>query len=357
MKATDNRLVEWTINKVKTRYKDDVSLLLEHNTYNLEGDRNVRYVSKIISDTKPYIGLARTFIINGIGYDLHQMSWEDFEKDAEAKGYFLTLLAEADILYARNEADKNRFLYLRAKLMANLADPEYMYKRGLEWINNAMELYKNMMFNDTALGTIKAAGFIADYLAVAVACFNQTYFNGFDQLKDLHKMKHTPDNFIGNYQLVANTKSIDKLREICHNLISTTRKFFEINDKRRPQKAKVPDYQSLAGYTSSFPDYQYLADWYQECSYYFRRIYHFCAQNDADLAFRGMFRIQTDLDELTTEYRLPDLDVLVYFDANDLAFFSEKLRLAEKRIIDAITSNGIKIDEYASVDEFIERNT
>jgi len=355
MKPTENRLIEWAITQTKTHYSNEVSLLLEHNTYCLEKDRHVRYVNTIISDAEPRINLARTFIIDGIGYDFNQVSWKSFENDANVKGYYLTVLAEANIIYAKNEAEKQRFLYLRAKLMANLANPAYMYERGLEWIGTTMDVYKNMMFNDNLLSTRKAAGFIADYLGMAVASFNQTYFRDYGQLKDLQKMAHLPDNFIDRYMLVASETSIPKLREICHEIISITRDFFAANDKRKPDK--LHNYQHLSGYTTTSPDYQYLADWYQECCYYFRRIYYFCTQNDAHLAFKGMFGIQSDLDELTKEYDLPDLDVLVHFDIDNLNLLAEKLKLAEKHIVNAITSNGIKIDAYVSVDEFIEKNT
>jgi hypothetical protein len=32
MKESDNRLIEWAVNEVETRYKDEVSILVEHNT-------------------------------------------------------------------------------------------------------------------------------------------------------------------------------------------------------------------------------------------------------------------------------------------------------------------------------------
>lgn len=341
MKRTDSRLVEWAVRETEKHYKNDVSLLLEHNTYCLEDDRNVRYVNTIISDTKPYIGLARTFIIDGIGYDFNQVSWKSFETDAEAKGYFITVLAEANILYSKNEADKQRFLYLRAKLYANLANADYMYQRGLEWLNNAMEVYKTMMFVDTFSEVRKAAHFVSDYLAMAVACYNQTYFKDYDQLKELVLMEYLPESFIEQYKQVSTTQSDSELKELAHNLIAVTRSFFAVNKKEVKNNS----------------DYQYLADWYQECSYYFRRIYHFCTQNDSNLAFRGICGIQSDLNDLARDYGISDLDVLASFDSGNLPAFFEKLKLAEKRIVEAITSNNIKIDEYASVDDFLAKNS
>lgn len=342
MKTTDNRLVEWAVEQAKTKYAGEIAILLEHNTYSLESDRSVRYVNTIISDAEPPVGLARTFIINGIGYDFWQRSWESFERDAEAKSYFLTVLAQADILYARSEADRQRFLYLRAKLMSNLADFPYMYQRGLEWLSNAMELYKTMAFETGICKIRKAAGNIADYLAVAVACFNQTYFRGIDHMAELRELRLIPERFLQDYEEMVEAKTERALKEISFRMIQAARDFFREKDTRKP----LP----------TVPDYQYLAVWYQECSYYFRRLYAYCGQNDASLAFQQAYKLQPDLDDLARDYQIDGLDVLSYFDAENLAAFAREAKKAETRIVDAIHAHKIPIDAYDTVEDFLAQN-
>jgi len=339
---TDDRLVEWAVNEAKTRYHGEVSLLLEHNTYCLERDRGVRYVNTIISDTRPYIGLARTFIINGVGYDFNQVPWESFERDADGRGHYPCVLADGVVLYSKNEAELQRFLCLRAKFFAHLADPAYMYERGLEWLGSAMDIYKAMMFED-AVGRARVAAIgIAHHLAIAVACFNQTYNRDYRRVEDLRAMEHVPEGFDGLYGRIVAAKAVDELRALCHALISITREFFKAND-RRPPKAKTPDYQ-------------YLADWYQECSYYFRRVYHFCEQGDAWQAFGQSGVLQTDLEEFAAEFHLPGPDILTHFDAGNLGAYAEKVKRAEDSIIAAIAAAGVALDAYADVDEFLEKN-
>ncbi|MCL2123720.1 MAG: hypothetical protein FWH34_06475 [Desulfovibrionaceae bacterium] len=340
---TDNRLVEWAVNEAQTRYRNEVSLLLEHNSYCLERDRSVRYVNTIISDARPYIGLARTFIINGIGYDFNQVSWESFERDAQGRGTYPCVLADADILYSKNEAERQRFLYLRAKFFAHLADPVYMYERGLEFLNNAMDIYKTMMFEDALDKARIAASGIVHHLAIAVACYNQTYNKDYRRLEDLRAMRHVPEGFEALCGQILAAKTTGELQTLCHDLIAVTRDFFKVNDKRA-HKAEAPDVQ-------------YLADWYQECSYYFRRIYHFCAQDDAWQAFSQGCGLQTDLDDIAQDFRLRGLDISAYFDADNLPAYAEKVKQAEDNIVTAIDSGGVKLDAYADVDEFLAKNT
>ncbi len=343
MKEKDNRLLNWAVREVEQKYKDDVSLLLEHNLYSLEHDRDIRYVNTIVSDKLPYVGLARTFIIGEIGYDFNQLSWESFERDAELKGYYTTVLATADIIYAKNEFDRQRFLYLRAKFFSNLADRNFSYKSGLEWINNAMEIYKTMLFTDSLCEARTAIGYISRHLAVALACLNQTYFCDFDELKGLLKFNLLPTEFINLYTKAVKINKVEELKQTAHKLISVTRDFYSEHNPQPKTKSEIHNYQ-------------YLADWYQECSYYFRRIYHFCNKGEIDVVFRLSTVLQPDLDELARNYILPDLDVLKYFDSEDLSSFADKLKFAEKTVVDAITSNGVRIDKYSSVDEFIDQN-
>lgn len=340
---TDSRLIDWAIKEVEEKYSDQVSLLLEHNFYSLKEDKHVRYVNTIISDSKEYIGLARTFIINGIGYDFNQVSWKSFERDAEGKGYYPTVLADADILYSKNDEDLQHFLYLRAKFKSNLSNSRYMYLRGLEWLNHAMEIYKTMLF-ESDFGIIrKAAGFVADYLAMAVACLNQTYFKSFTRLEELREMKYLPEQFIEQYKHLISLQSPQELTVISHSMIQSIRNLFQTQDPREVKNAA--------------PDYQYLADWYQECCYYFRRIRHFCSQGDAFLAFRETCAIQADLDDLSRDFNLDGLSLLSRFDEKNLIKFSDEVHTVENIILDAITTHQIKIDSYASVDEFLSQNS
>jgi len=345
-KQTDNRLMEWTINKAQTEFKDDVRLMLEHNTYTLPEDVNVRYMNGFIVNSDKFIGLARTFIINGIGYDYWQRKWENYEDLAEARGYYTTSLIDSEIVYYKDEEDKQHFLYLQAKLRANLADPKYMYERGLEWLDKVMDLYKTLMFEEILCNVRKGAGFIIDYLSVAVACVNQRYFKRgiVAQTDILSEMETVPENFIELYKQIAGSKNVDELKNLCHEIIALTRSFFKAQNKWASTKPHQPDYK-------------YLASWYQECSYYFRRLYYYCDNNMPEMAFHQSFNLQSDLDYLMTDYNISDLDLLSFFDTGNLEAHKAHSKIVEQKIVSEIEENGVKIEEYSTVEEFVEKNS
>ena len=64
--TADNRLIDWAIDETRKKYASQISLLLEHNTYCLEEDRNVRYVNTIISDADPFVQSSAAY---------HQRHW------------------------------------------------------------------------------------------------------------------------------------------------------------------------------------------------------------------------------------------------------------------------------------------
>lgn len=176
METINEKLLHWVINKIEKEYKDDVCLLIGNSLLKLDEDRDDAAFDFFIPAKEKAYNLSKTFIIDGIGYDLYPRSWDCIENMANLEDYNPTLLGNAQILYYRNEEDKNRFLAMQEKLKKNLENPKFMYQKALEKLSVAMEIYKTMMFEDSIAKVRMAAGYIADCLSVAVAFINQTYF-------------------------------------------------------------------------------------------------------------------------------------------------------------------------------------
>lgn len=79
MKRND-MIVDWVVRKIQKDYKDDISLLLTYGSYengtaNLLSDVDFYFIPK----TKNAYKLCKTFIVEGVGFDLFPMSWERVE--------------------------------------------------------------------------------------------------------------------------------------------------------------------------------------------------------------------------------------------------------------------------------------
>ena len=84
MNKRNDMIIEWAIKKIEKEYKDDVSLLLTYGSYengtdNLLSDVDFYFIPK----TENAYKLSKTFIVEGVGFDLFPMSWERVEGISE----------------------------------------------------------------------------------------------------------------------------------------------------------------------------------------------------------------------------------------------------------------------------------
>jgi hypothetical protein len=345
MSANMSELDNWAINKIKTEYKDDIQLLIGHNSYRLPGDAELARISFFFPTTDRAYELAKTFIIDGVGYDLFPMSWERIERMTELDEDNASCVGDAEILYYRTEQDKERFLDLQNRLKEHLNDPQLTLKKALEKVSVAMELYQTMMFEDELYKVRKAAGHILNYLLNAVAYINGTYFrNGYmNARQDLLEMKDIPENLLQLQEGIIKADTTDEIKQLCHEVISNARRYFT-GKKREPEKRWIDQ------------NYADLASWYQELSYAWREIYHWCDLYDPVNAFmRGCF-LQSELDIVAEEFGLEELDLLGSFSSDDLAAYRKQAEILEKEIISIIEKNGVSVESYDTVKNFLIAN-
>ncbi|MBC7958600.1 MAG: hypothetical protein H7X94_01925, partial [Vallitaleaceae bacterium] len=293
MNYISKELIDWSVNKIRKEYPDDVSLLIGHKHWKIEPDGNEVAFNFFIPSTERGYSLSKTFIIDGIGYDLFPMSWERVEGIANLNEGLTTCLADGVILHAHSVEEQERFEMLQKRLFDNLSNPEFTYKKGLEKIATSMELYKNMLFEESFSHVRKASGYIAGYLSQAIATVNGTYFRRGpeNQIAILSEMKHLPEQFLSLYQSIVTAKTLQETKELCYQMINVTRDFFAEWSSRTESETKEFHFEDLAG-------------WYEEGTYTFRRIYHYCDQKDVFNCFAWGYNFQQEFDSIKEEFGL-----------------------------------------------------
>lgn len=339
----DISLTGWLVKKVEKDYKDDICLLLTHQALKLEPDRNIQCPSFFIPATNRAMGIARTFIVDGVGYDIFPMGWERIERMADVKDYNTTCLANAEIVYARSDDDRARFLSLQARLTANLQNPQLMRERAKDWLGTITDIYREMLFARDLSAVRSSAGHIADLSCLCVAFMNGRFFEHgqTNQLLEVEKMGSVPDGFAALYRAIPRAADAMELKKLCHELITLVKAFVEGN-------------KDVA---NGEPDYSELAGWYQELIYTFRRVYYFIGRGEVENAFIWACGLQTEIDEIAPKYRLTDVDLLANYRADELSAFKARVEAAQRTIVSAIESHGVQIEAYGSIDEFLTQNS
>ncbi len=339
------KLTAWLLDTIEAYYKEDIALVVVHDRLVLPTDGFKKAFDYYIPVDTPESEakanqLARTFIIHDIGLDLYPRTWKRMEGMTRLEDTNTCVLADARILYSRTPEDAQRFLALQEKLRTNLQDTSFMYQKALEYLEQAMDLYRTMIFKDDMASLRLAAGYIANNLAISIACLNHTYLRNTqqDKLDELAQMPQKPEGLLPLMTEQIYLTSPKDLKENCYRLILLVRRFME----KEPLAAAKTSY--------SLSD---LADWYKELSYTWRRVRYYAEQGDAQRTFEWGCYLQLELNWVTEEFGLTGLNVLDAYSANDLAGFAAICNEKEEFILKILEDGGVTVPFYPSVDAFI----
>lgn len=336
-------VTKWVIDTVEEKYPDDIALVISHTTLRIDDSEPA--VSYFVPITNRGNELARTFIFNGEGFDVWGIPWERLERFAELEEYNITVLADSEILYAKDDEWANRFEQLRSKQLSNLADAAKMRKCALKAYAQAKELYMEMLFAERS-DIRMIAGYVLDYLAQAIAFSNHTYFKKSQtaQLDELQRMDETgkvPEGFCELYLNVIEETDETKQKEKCHKAIQIVHEYLE------------------EAYFYDAPkehNYQDLADWYAELSYTWLRLRHYANEDDYVKVYMWGILLQNELNGVCEDFDLEKPELMACFDCKDLSAFISRADELENRIRRAIVSGGGVIREYNSEEEFLNEN-
>ncbi len=340
MKNMDKELIEWAINKIETEFKGEISLLLgRKGACKIPGDGDDMAFDFFIPACDHGYSLARTFIIEDMRYDLFPMFWKRVEGLSTLNEGIAFCLADSEILYARNDADRERFELLRKTLFNNLKNKDFIYIKSLEKINSAI-----MAFEKSLSSVRKAAGGIIEYLSQSLAIINGTYLKrdyGYSQrVEQVKSLQRIPTTFLKNYEEILRAKDIETIFKSVHNLMGETREFFE---QFTPER-------NLKNY-----NYDELAGWYEEARYTFRRIAYAYENNKFVECFHLGCYLQIEFDILTEEIGLDKMDLLGGYDADDLSVFRKRANGIEEYILGEIEKHGAVLRKYDNLDEFLNK--
>ena len=345
MNTVTAKLTEWAVEKIKREYAADVALLVAVDGHAVNADGHGECFDYYVPATERGSKLAQTFIIDGIGYDLYPRTWERTERTATLDDSATSCLGNARILYSRSPEDEARFLAIRTRLFPNLGNGAFTYKKALEKLNVAMDLYRTVMFEDEGYKVRMAVGYIHYYLALAVFYLNGTYRKEWQGgwIPALLALPALPEGFVETYQAIVRAKSAAELKSLAQQLIASARQF-------------IARYKPAEAAAVQTPDFAELANWYQEISLWWRRLYYFCSIGDSDAAFAEAAQLQNEMTIVAAEFGISEMNLLGCFDADNLSALQNRAAELEATVIAEIEHHGVQLKRYNSLAEFLALN-
>lgn len=345
----DTELISWAVEKIETKYKDDVALLIgQFGACKLPIDEQKMAFDYYVPLTERGYQLAETFIIEDMGYDLYPMSFERLEGIANfAEPRMIWVLEKSEVIYAKDETYKKRFNEIKELLHKNLCDKRKTTVQALEFMNIAMEVYNTMQFEENLCKLRKAVGGVSSMLAYALAMINGlSLVDGYGNLvKIVGDMPLKPTTFTDTYEQLIETTDNEKIRTLCRKLILGVR---EILWKIKSENIVTEEIE--------YYNYEDLASWYQEARYTFRKIDYYAKEGEALLCYSLGCYLQIEFDAIQRDFGLKDMDLLGSFDTKNLNAFAKRSHDLEVYLINIIEKNNVKINSYESLEEFLEKH-
>lgn len=355
MKNIDAELIEWAKRKINTKYPEDIALLIgQKGACKLPDDEQTMAFDYFIPSTERGYQMSKTFVIEDMGYDLYPISYDRLTAIANLEEpNMISVLEKGEILYAKDQQEENKFLLMKEVLYQNLSNQDMTYRKALEYLHTAMEIFSTLVFEEKLYKIRKAAGGISSFLLNAIALMNGTYLTeDYGNLTaEFNRLKNKPEQFRPYYYELLSSNDPDEIKEICKNLIKVTREFFW-NIKESFQEYETRQSKE----TESNANYEDLAFWYQEARYTFRKISYYAQKKQAEQSFSLGCYLQIEFDAIRDEFALKEMDLLGSFCSEDLSAFEQRAQSLEQYIRDCIVSHGVTIQEYRNLTEFLEKD-
>lgn len=353
-KLINDKLVRWIEEKVKKEYADDISLVLLYGSYingtaNPRSDIDCYYIPR----TERGYQLARTFIIDGIGYDIFPMDWECVQNIADLEDSKFPLVGDVKILYSASGEDLDRFQQLQTQMRGHLADKKMTWAVARRKAEAAHNLYQDMCEPHSLAEIRKMAGQVIMYLADSVVIYNQDYFHfglkmQFQDLLKLQKEKDIPLRICEEYLHTVQAKTAEESIRHCYGMLCTVGNYIRLDFLPDSDKDNMPGRKRNAASTASV----LLAGLYEEIRSVFNKVYFCCESGNYILAYLSAVCLQKELDDAQREYGLKSYDILSFYEWDDLQKISIAARAVEEDLVALIADNGGFIKRYASFEEF-----
>lgn len=348
MKNIDKELIDWAVDTIEKKYKDDVALLIgQFGACKLPTDEQKMAFDYYVPATERGYQLAETFIIEDMGYDLYPMSFERLEGIADfEEPRMIWVLEKSEVLYARNEEDRKRFEQIKEKLHINLQNKQKTFYQALKFLDVAMEVYNTMLFEENLCKIRKAAGGVSSMLAYSLAMVNGlALVDGYGNLiKEVNKMKVKPEKFVQIYQQIIEAALPEEILEHSRELIQEVRKL--LGEMKENYKLAMVDKEGI--------HYEDLAFWYQEARYTFRKIAYYAEIGDAPQCYSLGCYLQIEFDAIQEDFGLKEMDLLGEFHAKNLNAFAKRADELEQYIVQMLQENEVKLNAYESLEMFLE---
>jgi len=334
------RIANILVEKIKRDYADDIAVMclcgsyVRHGTYE-KSDLDFYFIPKTPRGYK----MAKTFIIEDIGFDLWALPWERAENIAHYQERIVSIIADAQVVYYSTDEDYEKF----SKLQSIARQPEGIINfvtRVEALLNESYAAYFSILENrDDFSNTKQHALQLLHILIEAIAVANHTYIQrGWGYiLQEVLAMENVPEGFesLCNEILYADNNQV------------IANKAFELIQSVK--KAVVKINTEPVNVKKTFKMF------FEEEKAIYNKLYHACDTGDALTAIMAGVSIQYEITRcigIQAYQQAGLIDIVTCFLKNDLPGYKNTVMNHEKQFEDYLVDNKVPVCRFNTINDF-----
>ena len=340
------RIVDALLDKIEACYSDHIAIVACYgsyitNTQHLLSDVDFYFIP---NDGQGY-AMSSQFIIDSIGYDLWPLPWERVARIAALVDPISSFLAEAHVVYYRDQAALDQFENYQRELQAafSTSHQETLVQRARQLIADAKALFFDMNPARCTLAKIKQISIqIIETLLTAEAYMNSTYVRkGAAQLRwEISRLEHVPEHFEEIAERIMISMDCLEIQYETHKLISLVEQ-----DVSAPAAIINPHDQ--------LPTRNSLQGCYEEMKSIYNKLIIACEEQDKAKAAYIIYMINRDVESIFYSHasEFPDLNGALNHSFVHLQALAEVHECTMLRIL---REYEVSIRRYPNAEQFMD---
>lgn len=289
--------------------------------------------------------LAKSFILEDVGHDIYCQTWEGLAHAAEYPDPHVIKLLDVELVYAANEAVRERYLGLRRRLREVLDRPFCMedFEKVEAHFASALQVLGKLCLTGSGDGCKYLSTHFLYFIEYVAYMANKAYVrHGIQGIpKEICGLEYLPAGFKEAYTALILAQGRGDILHAAVNLGKTTAQFLEERRKSLVKKKKISA-KELKGSCEEI-----FSNWHG-------KMHRAAALGDPYLALMTAGSCQSYYDSLAAEYDLPSLQVFSGFSGEDLPGAAERFDRVMEEYARLYPENGLALCRYASIEEFEE---
>lgn len=335
------RVAEEFIHKIKRDYPNDVACVVimgsvAFNQTHKRSDLDLFFIPK----TDRGYNLGKTFIVDGIGFDLWPISWERLERIASYEERITSIILDGKVIYYSSKDDLDGYENLRKKA-ADTSNKSLFISQAEELFSEIYKEFYKLSSSDNLMEARKRSITLLNLISNIIALLNSTVIRrGRGRLKDeILGMENHPGSYEEVFNLTFRSEDTSVLKAKYLKLINEVEKMLLLDKEK--MKRKNRDLCELEGF-------------YEELINSYNKIYYNCEEGNPYTPLFAAVEIYVEWEDafhdtgITLE-SLPDLISAYKIDnLEELSELAKKHQFMLEKLLD---DNSIKVKRFKDFHE------